>query len=327
MSIVKFLTFLFALISLLFEGFFGIVQFVWFVLQVLIIAWTFYFFIWIFRKKTIWIWYKTVLSYCSVILAVFWFFTSIFLIFIEYQYFEPGVVSDITLSNSWQEVVFIQMSHIATPMFFLEKRATIASLAQSGYTLLVEWVKPGNPENQSLFNQSMGFNFTPTLYAEIASFIWLQSQDNKMLFEWINTGSVVNVDLSIDEIVGLMGTWTLTKSWTLLDIGSEIQSFIDRINPRERMFAGWVARGMLNWSLKQSGNTDLLLDDSFHPNFFATIIDRRNDKILDYIQNHPKERIAIIYWALHFNGIYESLQKIDPKWKSTYTRTSKPYSK
>lgn len=50
----------------------------------------------------------------------------------------------------------------------------------------------------------MGFDFTPTLYSKIASVINLQSQDNKMLYSGILTGSLESIDLSIDEIVALM---------------------------------------------------------------------------------------------------------------------------
>jgi len=52
----------------------------------------------------------------------------------------------------------------------------------------------------------MGFAFTPTLYSEVANIIQLQSQDNAFLFSGINTGSLISVDLSIDEIIALMGT-------------------------------------------------------------------------------------------------------------------------
>jgi hypothetical protein len=67
-------------------------------------------------------------------------------------------------------------------------------------------VKPGTPENQAIFNQSMGFDFTPTLYSNIADLIGLASQDNQVLFAGIATGSLVSADLSIDDIVKLIDT-------------------------------------------------------------------------------------------------------------------------
>lgn len=78
------------------------------------------------------------MQYIFTILATIGFFTSIFLAFISYHNLVPGVISDITLTNSGQEIVFVQMSHIATPEFYREKQSTIKALSASGYTILFE---------------------------------------------------------------------------------------------------------------------------------------------------------------------------------------------
>ncbi len=70
---------------------------------------------------------------------------------------------------------------------------------------------------------------------------------------------------------------------------------------REQLFFGWVGRGLLNWGLKRSGNLDMILSSPDQSRLFSTIIDRRNDAIVTYIQTHPNQNIAIIYGALHFN--------------------------
>jgi len=93
------------------------------------------------------------------------------------------------------------MSHIASPIFYQQKKETIAALAGSGYTILYEGVQSGTLENQKRFDQEIGFQMTPTLYSSIASMIDLESQDNQSLFAGISTGSLVSVDLSIDDIV------------------------------------------------------------------------------------------------------------------------------
>ena len=71
-------------------------------------------------------------------LAMVGFFISLSLLFIGYQHQFPGVLSDVTLSHSGQEIVFIEMSHIATPEFYIEKHTMIQALASSGYTILFE---------------------------------------------------------------------------------------------------------------------------------------------------------------------------------------------
>jgi hypothetical protein len=60
------------------------------------------------------------------------------LAFVQYQHIVPGVVSDITLTHSGQQVVFVEMSHIASSDFFTHKKETIKALAASGYTILME---------------------------------------------------------------------------------------------------------------------------------------------------------------------------------------------
>lgn len=60
--------------------------------------------------------------------ATIGFFLSIFLVFTSYHTFVPGKLSDITVSNGKQTVVFLQMSHIATPEFYQEKQKKLQSL-------------------------------------------------------------------------------------------------------------------------------------------------------------------------------------------------------
>ena len=88
----------------------------------------------------------------------------------------------------------------------------------------------------------MGFDLTPTLYSTIADLISLQSQDNAFLFSGISTGSLVSVDLSIDDIVSHLGTGSQLASSTgsLMDIESEIRSTIATMTPRERIWVSWV---------------------------------------------------------------------------------------
>lgn len=81
----------------------------------------------------------------------------------------------------------------------------------------------------------------------------------------------------------------------------------------------------MNWSLKQSDDIETVLTSGPQAQLFSTIIDRRNDKIIEYIQNNPDKKIVIVYGALHFNGIYEALQKIDSSWKTINVDISTPY--
>lgn len=109
------------------------------------------------------------------------------------------------------------------------------------------------------------------------------------------------------------------------NIESEIESAVSLLSNRERIFIGWMARGILSWSLKQSDSIDAFITSPDQSRLFETIIDRRNDSIVEYILSHPKQKIVVVYGALHFNGVYESLQKIDKNWKTIDIKTSTPY--
>lgn len=70
--------------------------------------------------------------------AIIGFFLSLFLSFVAYHNFFPGKLSDITVSNGKQTIIFLQMSHIATADFYAQKQSKISELANTGYTLLME---------------------------------------------------------------------------------------------------------------------------------------------------------------------------------------------
>ncbi len=332
MKISKIFAYLFASIALIFEGFFGVIPFVSFILQVILIAFALFLLMWMVLRSKVGYWQQVIPRYFLTVVSTMGFFISIMLVFVWYQHMMPWVVSDVTLMGSGQHIVFIQMSHIATPEFFATKKETIQWLSASGYTILVEWVKPWTPENQVRFNQSIGFDFTPTLYTTIADLIWLQSQDNQFLFAGIWSGSLVSVDLSIDDIVRIMGSGSQVNissgsvTSTVIDIESQISSALIALSPRERIWMSWVGRGLLNWSLRRSDDLSEMITTGSQAQLFSTIIDRRNNAIVRYIQDHPNQNIAIVYWALHFNGVYEALQRLSPTWQISHIDNSEPYT-
>lgn len=55
-----------------------------------------------------------------------------------YQYVFPASVGKIILSNGERNIVFFQMSHIATPDFYREVQSDLQSLTASGYTVYAE---------------------------------------------------------------------------------------------------------------------------------------------------------------------------------------------
>jgi hypothetical protein len=174
----------------------------------------------------------------------------------------------------------------------------------------------------------MGFDMTPTLYGEMARLMNLESQDNQKLYRGISTGSLVSVDLSIDEMIGMMGGSTGSfATGTVISLEKELQTIIPKLSSQDRIFISWLFRGMLNWSLKQSADIDEFLVGGNKKELFTTIIDRRNDAIVEYILANPNKNIVVVYGALHFNGVYESLQKKQKGWNATHIENISPYSR
>ncbi len=86
---------------------------------------------------------------------------------------------------------------------------------------------------------------------------------------------------------------------SVLDISS-LSGTVSLLNSRERTWLSWIARGVLSYSLKHS--SDMIEGMTpINPVLWTSIIDRRNDTVVDYIRSHPTENIAIVYGALHFN--------------------------
>jgi hypothetical protein len=105
------------------------------------------------------------------------------------------------------------------------------------------------------------------------------------------------VDLSIDEIVAFIGTGSqaIDSTGSLSHIESDIQIATDTLTLRERIWISWVGRGLLNWSLRQSDDLSSMLIGGSQAQLFAAIIDRRNDTIVRYIQEHPTTNIVVVY--------------------------------
>lgn len=94
---------------------------------------------------------------------------------------------------------------------------------------------------------------------------------------------------------------------------------------QEQRITSWVLRAFLNLSLKQSPDIEMQALSGDQAALFRTILHRRNDPLLSYIETHPNDRIAIVYGALHFNELYERLQRLAPPWNIIHIESTYPY--
>lgn len=326
MKISQIILSIFALIAVFFEWYLGIFSLVYFFIQIILIASLTSLIVYSLSSSPTKN-YKTLLKRSILILsAMIGFFITLISGFIIYHNTYPAALSDVTLTNgSGGTVVFVQMSHIASPEFYDEKQKQIQLLSQSGYTILVEWVRPGTPENQSKFDAYMGFRFTDTLYDTIALLTGFEAQSNDMLYTWVSTGSLVSVDLSLDEVVWLISDSAPLVSGEVPDIERELSGALQNITDKDKKLLRYSFRGLLNWTLKSSWDIETSLYAGDKAGVFRTIIDKRNEPIIEYIRTHPEQKIAIVYGALHFNWVYAWLQSLSQNWKIVNIDQTYPY--
>ena len=60
-----------------------------------------------------------------------------------------------------------------------------------------------------------------------------------------------------------------------MDIEAELHS-MSEISPREKAFISYVARAVMNFTLKQVGNIEDVLSLDSHPKLFEAILEKRN---------------------------------------------------
>ena len=83
-----------------------------------------------------------------------------------------------------------------------------------------EGVRPGTPENTARFDQMLGMKIGSGTYREFAQLLGMTAQDDR-IFDSIPASQIRSVDLSLDDIVTLMGTGEIDSSDTPLDLTLE----------------------------------------------------------------------------------------------------------
>ncbi len=250
-------------------------------------------------------------------------------IFVGYNHLRPASLPDITLSNGSGTIVFMSMSHIATDEFYTQKHQKLLSLSQSGYTIILEWVRPGTEENRKKFDNYMGFQFTKSLYSVVAWLGGLVAQNNDTLYAGIATGSILSLDLSIDDIVPLIEAKntlpTVSGEVPAIDLEKDIQELQSTMSQGESHITRLLFRALLSSLIRDTESLEAGLMDSERRALFQVILHERNTPIVRYIKEHPDAKMVIVYGALHFNGIYEEIQRLSSPWTIRKMELYYPY--
>ena len=145
-------------------------------------------------------------------------------------------------------------------------------------------------------------------YGQIARMFGLTAQE-KSLYDGISTGSLISADISIDDIMTVIGTGKVIDDTPPADIATELE----KLSLGESPLFHFIMRGMLNLSLRASTSTDILMD-SLDQDLIAVILDRRNAHVVNLFKQRNDTKAVFVYGALHFDGIYTLLRQNDPNW-------------
>ncbi len=242
----------------------------------------------------------------------------------------PASLGRVEITDGVKTVVFQQMSHIASASFYDEVRQDIERASASGYTIFYEWIGTGSEASSKVLDTALGIRFDSGTYTSVADMIGMREQDYRYLFSGIRSLSwVINVDLSLDEVARLYSKLPVSspeQKPAPIDITRELSGALDALRPEERLTLRYIARSFLNLMLKN--NQDFLSSEigSFlASDIMSVILEDRNEHIAETILSSKSDKIYALYGALHFEGIFQKLQKSNPAWKIVRVESMRPY--
>lgn len=286
----------------------------------------------IFKKET-----KTIKDY----FLYFFYRISIFIsflfgFFLFFIYFEnilePAMLPEFTISNWKKTVVFQWMAHIWSDKFYNQIQENIRENKKNWYVLFFEWVKPWSKENMKKFDTLIWFEFNKKTYSNLSKLYWLRAQDNNDFLNLINNKDY-NTDVSMDTIIQKYEKkyWKVIpgkKYNNISDSPVKIEDFIDQVvksfTENELKVLIQINRAMMNLIIKNENIRNTIMASSWQWNLFDIILDDRNDVIVKSIVQSKENKIHILYWLMHFNWVWQSLQQQDTNWKLINIRYFKP---
>lgn len=317
----------FLIVSYYIKWFYGLLSFlvsIWFytiVFYTLSIIW----------KK----WRKKEIIDFKIFLQNFLFSISILLFLIVwiiwwYSYYantiNPASLHQYTLTNWKKTVVFQEMIHIWRKSFYETIKNDIALAKKDDFVYFFEWVKPGSKESHKKFNAALWVKFDVDLYKNFSKLYGVSFQDNAQ-FLWLVNDKDFNVDISMDEIIAYYDTIKKEDSENedIIDANQKILASLSSLNQKELQILVYVNQAILNTII---GNKTLLkgLENLNNKELFDVILGKRNELLAKTIVDSPYEKIFVTYGKLHFDGVFELLQKNDNNWKIIQTKKLFPIS-
>jgi hypothetical protein len=200
----------------------------------------------------------------------------------------------VELSNGDKTIKFIPMHHVGKPKFYLNVYEKVSSLKEDGYIVYYESAKSDLIEDslqqdiyQRKFRKMLGFHIDSTGYAKYF--------ENSSIFKNMIAQPAYK-NLGVDDI----DKWVDVSQNKLVDAYEQAYGVIE-LDPGDRQIP-----------LNSRYQTALRLPKD---NVKSIIIDYRNQHLAGQIQQAHDKKILVLYGALHLDGSFDELKKLDKTWK------------
>jgi len=268
-------------------------------------------------------------------------------IFLFYQNnVNPAKLDINTISNWKQDIVFIEMAHIAWKQYYNKVNNIIKEKSNEGYILYYEWVDL-DVDKKTVIDK-LWLLPTPETYKDISKALGNDVTVQNSLAMIKNSKKARNTDVKFSELLSnkkidfKSSTWTYEtkylnsplikkdlkkeqlkkeidgRGWTIdkLVQNSDLNNIKDKsiFNDIIKYFFRWI----FNFSIKNNEQLDQILS-IFMPErtafFWEEVLNKRNKKLVYNIIHQWDKKILITYWWKHFEWVFNLLKQYDPKWK------------
>jgi len=236
----------------------------------------------------------------------------------------PAKLPKYTLSN-WEKILQFQtMSHIWSQSFYDWVEREITAAKNNDYTLYFEWVTPGSVENKRAFDKALWIKLESDTYESLARLYGIVAQDNQQFLNLVNSRDK-NIDLNLDQIMDIYRENIQNQNdeknsllWEeVYDVQEQVLKRVEDIDPRQLFVLRYFNQAFLNFMMKHSFLRDGAISLIGNQDIFSVILDERNAHLANTIHESEDTKIIVIYWLLHFQGVFELLQQHDSNWEIT----------
>ncbi|MEO7524164.1 MAG: hypothetical protein ABIT58_08725 [Ferruginibacter sp.] len=217
--------------------------------------------------------------------------------------------SPIKISNAKKDVVFIPMHHVGKKEFYDDVKRIADSLQNLGYVFYYEAVKI-SPVKDSLSADTLRRKMRKVIGNDVFSAKvnggYIDTVNHTFLhkkLKIIRKENLVNqppfIRMNIDTAKGRWGDAYLS----------------DMIPAFEKKF-GNIALSDCDFSTALDAKYKCSKHKGKEEKNFL-LVEYRNECVATKMMNNPDDKIAVIYGAMHFDGVLKMLQQYDSTWKKT----------